>query len=101
MYAWCVGELGMSEDVASKRIQAARLARRCPAMFAMLADGRLNLSAVVLLAPHLTPETADQLLAAATRQTGPSSRGCWPRASRARTCRPACGPWRRSCRPAS
>jgi hypothetical protein len=59
----------MSEDVASKRIQAARLARRFPALFAMLADGRLHLSAVVLLAPHLTPATADQLLAAAAHQT--------------------------------
>jgi 5-methylcytosine-specific restriction endonuclease McrA len=31
-----------------------------------VADGRLHLSAVVALAPHLTPETGDELLAAAT-----------------------------------
>ncbi len=65
MYAWCVGELKLSEDAAAKRIQAARVARRFPVIFPMLADGRLHLSAVVLLAPYLTPESADELLAAA------------------------------------
>jgi hypothetical protein len=34
-----------------------------------VADGRLHLSAVVALAPHLTPETADELLAAATHKS--------------------------------
>ena len=32
------------------------------------ADGRLNLSAVLLLTPHLTPENADELLGAATHK---------------------------------
>ena len=59
MYLYCVGELRLSEDAAYKRIQAARAARKFPAIFAGLADGSLHLSAVVLLAPHLTPETAD------------------------------------------
>ncbi len=66
MYAWCVGELKLSEDAAAKRIQAARIARRFPAIFPMLADGRLHLSGVNLLAPYLTPENADDLLAATT-----------------------------------
>ncbi len=69
MYAWCVGELHLSEDAASKRIHAARAASRFPAIFSALADGRLHLSAVVLLAPHLTEETADELLAAASHKT--------------------------------
>ena len=68
MYAYCVGELHMSEDAACRRIRAARAARQFPALFAALAKGRLHLSAVVLLAPHLTAENADQLLAAATHQ---------------------------------
>jgi 5-methylcytosine-specific restriction endonuclease McrA len=68
MYAWCVGELRLSEDSAFKRIQAARLARRFPVIFPMLADGRLHLSAVNLLAPHLLSDNADELLAAATNQ---------------------------------
>src|SRR6476646_4524223 len=53
MYAYCVGEFGMSEDVACKRIRAARAARQFPAIFQAIADGRLHLAAVVLLAPFL------------------------------------------------
>ena len=65
MYSYCVHELGLSEDAAFKRIHAARAARQHPAIFAALAAGRLHLSAVILLAPHLTPENRDELLAAA------------------------------------
>src|SRR5262249_18262339 len=65
MFAWCVEVLGFSEDCAYKRIRAARTARRFPAIFPALAGGRLSLSAVLLLAPHLEPEGADELLAAA------------------------------------
>jgi 5-methylcytosine-specific restriction endonuclease McrA len=68
MYAWCLGELRMSEDAAFKRIRAARAARRFPATFPALADGRLSLSAVVLLAPYLTSETAAELLALAAHR---------------------------------
>ncbi len=69
MYLYCVRELRMSEDTAFKRIRAARAARQYPGIFAAVADGRLNLNAVVLLAPHLTPEMADELLAAAEHKT--------------------------------
>ena len=69
MFAYCVGELRLSEDAAFKRIKAARAARRFPAIFEALAAGRLHLSAVVLLAPHLTEETVDELLVAATHQS--------------------------------
>src|SRR5262249_30252730 len=69
MYAYCLGELHMSEDAAFKRIRAARAASQFPAVFASLSDGRLHLSGVVLLAPHLTPENAKELLAAATHKT--------------------------------
>jgi 5-methylcytosine-specific restriction endonuclease McrA len=71
MYLYCVQELHMSEDVAYKRICIARTARRFPAAFPMLADGRLNQTAVLLLAPHLAPDNADDLLAAATHKTKP------------------------------
>src|SRR6267143_3812820 len=56
MHAFCVDELRLSEDAASKRIQAAWAARRFPALLYALAEGRLHLAAVCLLAPHLTPE---------------------------------------------
>jgi hypothetical protein len=69
MFMYCLHELHMSEDVAYKRIRAARAARRFPAIYPALADGRLHLAAVVLLTPHLTAETADELLAAAEHRT--------------------------------
>jgi 5-methylcytosine-specific restriction endonuclease McrA len=69
MFAYCVGELRLSEDAAAKRIQAARVARRFPALFDALAQGRLHLSAVGLLAPHLSQDTVNELLAAATHKS--------------------------------
>jgi 5-methylcytosine-specific restriction endonuclease McrA len=72
MHAYCVDELHLSEDAAYKRIQAARSARQFPALFAAVAEGRLNLTAVCLLAPHLTGENTEGLLAASVnlRNTG-------------------------------
>src|SRR6267378_378245 len=69
MYQYCVHEKHMSEDTALKRIRVARAARQFPALFPMLADGRLSLSAVLLLVPHLADDTADELLAAAAHKT--------------------------------
>ncbi|MFI5371880.1 MAG: hypothetical protein ACHQ52_10000, partial [Candidatus Eisenbacteria bacterium] len=69
MYAYCVGELHLSEDAATRRIRAARAARQFPEIFAAAADGRLHLSAVVLLVPYLAPENAQELIAAATHKT--------------------------------
>jgi 5-methylcytosine-specific restriction endonuclease McrA len=69
MFSYCVHELHMSEDVAYKRICAARAARRFPAIFTALAEGRLHVSAVVMLAPHLAPDTAGDLLAAAAHKS--------------------------------
>ncbi len=68
MHAYCVEEMRLSEDAAYKRIQAARAARQYPALFAALADGRLHLAAVCLLAPHLTAENAGALIEAATHR---------------------------------
>jgi len=46
-------------EAAFKRIHAARTARRFPALFAALAEGRLHLSGVVMLAaPSDTGETS-------------------------------------------
>ena len=69
MYLYCVHELRLSEDTAFKRIRAARAARRFPAIFTAVAEGRLGLSAVVLLTPYLSEETVDELLAAAAFKT--------------------------------
>ena len=55
----------MSEDSAAKRIRAARAVRRSPEILPALADGRLHLSAVGLLAAHLTESNASELMLAA------------------------------------
>src|SRR3989442_9652360 len=69
MYAYCIGELHLCEQAAMKHIRAARTARRFPVIFSAVADGRLHLSAVVLLTPHLTSANAAELVAAAAYQT--------------------------------
>ena len=69
MYLYSLHELHMSEDMAYMRIRAARTARKFPVVFAAVADGRLHLTAVVLLAPHLTTQTADALIAEASHKT--------------------------------
>jgi len=65
MCAYCEHELLMSEDTALRRITVARTAREFPVIFPAVADGQLNITAVLLLAPHLTPDNGNELLAAA------------------------------------
>ena len=69
MFAYCVDELHLCEQAAFRRIRAARAARQFPAIFDAVADGRLHLSAITLLAPYLTEENAGELLAAAAHRT--------------------------------
>ena len=65
MHEFCVAALRLSEDAAFKRIRAARAARQFPAIFDAVAEGRLHVTGICLLAPHLSPENADELLPAA------------------------------------
>ena len=69
MLAYCIGELGLSDDAALKRIQVARATQDFPALLEMLADGRLHLTGARMVVPYLTPENRDELLGAVTRQT--------------------------------
>jgi hypothetical protein len=69
LYDYCLGELHMSEDMACKRIRVARVAREHPALLEAIAQGRLHLSGAVELAPHLSPENVEELLALATHKT--------------------------------
>jgi hypothetical protein len=68
MHAYCVDKWGLSEGGAYRRTQAASAARKFPVLFDAVADGRLHLAAVCLLAPKLTPENVDELVAIATHQ---------------------------------
>ncbi len=65
MFAYCVGELRLSEGGTYKRITAARAARKYPILFRLVAEGRLHLTAIKFLAPHLTPGNAGELIASA------------------------------------
>jgi 5-methylcytosine-specific restriction endonuclease McrA len=68
MHAYCVDELRLSEDAAKRRIQAARAARHFPVIFHAIAEGRLNLTGVCLIAPHLSVETARGLIESASNK---------------------------------
>ena len=87
MFAYCVEVLGFSEDGAYKRIRAARAARQFPAIHGMLAVGRLHLSAVVALAPHLSPGTRMTCSPPRRAGAGRKSSNSWPSDSRGPTCR--------------
>ena len=62
MFAYCTSRLLLSEDEAYRRIEVARLARRFPVLFSLLANGRISLSVAGLLRPHLTAQNADELI---------------------------------------
>src|SRR5256714_9212600 len=65
MFAFCVCELGFSEDVACNRIAIARAARSMPVILDVLRSGKVHLAGLRLLAPHLTTENQDEVLAEA------------------------------------
>lgn len=69
LYSYCVRGLALSESTSSKIIAAVRAAREFPVICEMLAAGTLHLSGIVVLSPHLTPETASDLLSAASGRT--------------------------------
>jgi hypothetical protein len=56
MFAFCVMELGFSEDAAYNRINVARAARQLPAILEALRSGHVHLSGLRVLLPHLTEE---------------------------------------------
>jgi hypothetical protein len=66
MHAYCTGRLCYSDDEAYVRLRVARIGRRVPALFVALASGRIHLTAALKLAPKLTRQNAEELLAAAT-----------------------------------
>jgi hypothetical protein len=59
MFEYCRRILGLRENEAYLRITVARASRLYPVILEMLGDGRLHLSGIARLAPHLTRESAD------------------------------------------
>ncbi len=62
LFTYCTQLLHLSEHAAYGRIEAARAARKFPIILEKLAEGSVTLTAVGLLAPHLTPENHRELL---------------------------------------
>jgi len=69
LFAYCRDALGLSEWEAYNRIEVARAARRFPVILEMLGEGTIHLTAVRLLAPHLTPENHLEVLYSARGKT--------------------------------
>ena len=65
MFAFCVAELNFSEDVAFNRINVARAARQMPAILEALRAGRIHMAGLRVLAPHLSAENHEEVLAEA------------------------------------
>jgi len=69
LFTYCTEVLRLSEHETYNRIEAARAARRFPVILDMLGNASLNLTTVRLLAPHLTDDNHQELLAAASRRS--------------------------------
>src|SRR6187200_2549428 len=69
LFTYCTQVLHLSEHAAYARIEAARAARKFPAVLEAFAGGALHLTAINLIAPHLTAENVDRVIAAATHKT--------------------------------
>jgi hypothetical protein len=62
MFSYCTEVFHLSEAEAYLRINVARVSREHPLLLTMLQDGRLHLSGIIKLAPHLTRENQEVLL---------------------------------------
>jgi hypothetical protein len=65
MFTYCTQALHLAEGAAYNRIETARAARRFPLILGGLEDGSLTLTTVRLLAPHLTVDNHETVLASA------------------------------------
>jgi HNH endonuclease len=68
MFKYCTEVLHLSESGAYRRIDVARVARKFPVIFEMLAEGSINMTTVLILGPCLTEENHQELLAASRHQ---------------------------------
>ena len=68
MFQYCLDAMHLSKAESFVRIAVARASRKHPLLLTMLEDGRLHMSGIAVLAPHLTDENRDELLARATHK---------------------------------
>lgn len=69
LFQYCVKSLHLTEDATFNRLEAARAARKHPRILELLQAGELSLTAVRLLAPHITAANQGSLLEAARHKT--------------------------------
>jgi len=69
LYTYCIYDLRFSEDEAYRRVTAARLVRRFPALLEAIATGELHLTGLLMLGPHLTEHNLVEVLARAKHRT--------------------------------
>ncbi|HEV7499789.1 MAG TPA: DUF222 domain-containing protein, partial [Vicinamibacteria bacterium] len=69
LYTFCTLALRLSDHEAYDRVKAARVVQQYPPVLEMLAAGRVSLTTIRLLAPHLTPENYEELFASAAGMT--------------------------------
>lgn len=69
LFTYCTRVLQLSEHAAYLRIEAARAVRKWPAVLTFLAEGALHLTAIGLLAPHLTADNVERTLVAAQHKS--------------------------------
>ena len=69
MFGYCTRVLHLAEGAAYNRIEAARAARSYPMILELFEQSAITLTAVRLLAPHLTAENHVAVLASATHKS--------------------------------
>jgi hypothetical protein len=69
MFGYCTRVLHLAEGAAYNRIEAARAARSYPVILDLLEQSTITLTAVRLLAPHLTTENHGAVLASARHKS--------------------------------
>jgi hypothetical protein len=69
LFTYCTQALHLSEHAAYTRIGVARAVREFPAILQLLADGDIHLTALRLLAPHLTADNYQDALASARHRS--------------------------------
>ncbi len=69
MFVFCTTRLGMSEGEAFRRLTVARLAKKYPIVHDYLDEGKIHLSALVMLRKHLTDENHARLIKEAAGKT--------------------------------
>jgi hypothetical protein len=69
LFTYCTDVLHLSESAAYDRIEVARVARQFPPVLERLEDGSVTLTTVRLMAPILTTDNHEALIAAATHKS--------------------------------